>query len=252
MLMAGHSKWANIKHKKARTDAKKGQVFTKLAKELTVAAKQGGGDPEANMRLKAAIQKAKEANMPNDNIDRAIKKGTGEIEGVIYEEIVYEGYGPAGVAVLMEVATDNRNRTAGEIRHLFSKSGGNLGESGCVAWMFERKGYLALELSEAMDGDELMLVAIECGAEDVSVEEDIVEVTTSPDHLETVRQRLVEQGLNINVAEVTLIPQNTIQVTEQDDAKKMLTLMEILEDHDDVQNVYANFDIDDDLMQAIQ
>ncbi len=249
--MSGHSKWANIKHKKARMDAKKGKVFTKMAKELTVAAKRGGGDPEANPRLKAAIQKAKEANMPNDNIERAIKKGTGEIEGVVYEEITYEGYGPAGVAILMDVATDNRNRTAGEIRHLFSKNGGSLGESGCVAWMFERKGYIAVDLTEDMDGEELMLAAIECGAEDVSVEEDTMEITTSPEDLEQVKEQLAAEGINVSVAEVTMVPKNTVQVTDENDAQKILNLMEILEDHDDVQNVYANFDIDDELMKNL-
>lgn len=249
--MAGHSKWANIKHKKARMDAKKGKIFTKIAKELTVAAKQGGGDPEANPRLKAAIQKAKDANMPNDNIERAIKKGTGEIEGVVYEEMTYEGYGPAGVAILLNVATDNRNRTAGEIRHLFSKHGGNLGESGCVAWMFDRKGYMTTKLSDDMDEEELMLMAIECGAEDVSIEEGTLEVVTEPDNLEEVKQQLEEQGLQFNVAEITMIPKNTVKVTDEGEAEKLLKLMEVLEDHDDVQNVYANFDIDDGLMEKI-
>ncbi|WP_366922604.1 YebC/PmpR family DNA-binding transcriptional regulator [Metallumcola ferriviriculae] len=249
--MSGHSKWANIKHKKARMDAKKGKVFTRIAKELTVAAKQGGGDVEANARLKAAIQKAKEANMPNDNIERAIKKGTGEIEGVVYEEINYEGYGPAGVAVLMDVATDNRNRTAAEIRHLFAKHGGNLGESGCVAWMFERKGYITVDMTEEMDGEEIMLVAIECGAEDVFVEEDTVEITTSPESLDQVKEQLDGQGFSISEAEVTMIPSNTIKVTDENDGEKLLKLMEILEDHDDVQNAYANFDIDDNLMEKI-
>jgi len=249
--MAGHSKWANIKHKKARVDAKKGKVFTRVAKELTVAAKHGGGDTELNPRLKAAIQKAKEANMPNDNIDRAIKKGTGEIEGVVYEEFSYEGYGPAGVAILLDVATDNRNRTAAEIRHLFAKHGGNLGESGCVAWMFDRKGYLAADVTEDMDHEELMLMAIECGAEDVSIEEDTLEITTEPDSLEEVKRQLINQGLRFNVSELSMIPKNTVEIVNKNDAKKLLELMEVLEDQDDVQNVYANFDIDDSLVDTI-
>ncbi len=249
--MSGHSKWANIKHKKARTDAKKGRVFTRIAKELTVAAKNGGRDTEINPRLKAAIQKAKEANMPNDNIERAIKKGTGEIEGVVYEEFSYEGYGPAGVAILLDVATDNRNRTAAEIRHFFAKHGGNLGETGCVAWMFDRKGYLAADVAEDMEHEELMLMAIECGAEEVSIEEDTLEITTEPDTLEEVKQQLIDQGLQFNVSELSMIPKNTVEVVDEDDAKKLLELMEVLEDHDDVQNVYANFDIDDSLMDTI-
>ncbi|ADG82041.1 hypothetical protein Tfer_0134 [Thermincola ferriacetica] len=249
--MAGHSKWANIKHRKAKQDAQKGKIFTKLGKELIVAVKQGGGDPEANPRLKAVIQKCREANMPMDNINRTIAKATGELAGVNYEEIVYEGYGPGGVAVLLNVTTDNRNRTAGEIRHLFSKHGGNLGESGCVAWMFENKGLITLNKEEVtMDGDDLMLLVLDAGAEDMKEEDDMIEIITAPEDLHKVKEVLTAQGLKPEVAELTMLPKSTVAV-QGDEAVKMMKLMDLLEDHDDVQAVYANFEISDEQMEMI-
>ncbi|MBM7868055.1 YebC/PmpR family DNA-binding transcriptional regulator [Heliobacterium gestii] len=254
--MSGHSKWANIKHKKAKVDAQKGKVFTKVGRELIVAARQGGADPNSNFRLKIAIQKAKENNMPNDNIQRAIQRGAGGAEGTNYEELTYEGYGPGGVAIMIEAMTDNRNRTAGEIRHLFSKSGGNLGETGCVSWIFEPKGVIRLDASpeasgKAVEEDELMLVALDSGALDIAMEEDEAEVYTLPEELETVRQALVDAGYALLSAESTLVPQNTMEVTDKEVAAKLIKLMDALEDHDDVQNAYANFDIDDDMMDQI-
>lgn len=254
--MAGHSKWANIKHRKAKVDAQKGKIFTKLGREIIVAARQGGADPNANFRLKIAIQKAKEANMPNDNIQRAIQRGVGGTEGANYEELVYEGYGPGGVAILIQAMTDNRNRTAGEIRHLFSKNGGNLGETGCVAWMFEQKGVIRIEPDieageEPLDEEELMLQALEAGALDVTVEVDSAEIFTSPDELESVKQALVDMGYRIAFAEVTLVPQNTVEVTDKDQAVKLLKLMDALDDHDDIQGAFSNFDIADTLMEQI-
>jgi YebC/PmpR family DNA-binding regulatory protein len=243
--MSGHSKWSTIKRKKEKIDSQRGKVFTRLAKEIIIAARQGGADLNANMRLKAAVQRAKEANIPNENIKRAIQKGSGELAGVNYEEITYEGYGPGGVAVMLEIMTDNRNRTAGEIRHLFSKYGGNLGETGCVSWMFDKKGLLVVDKTEtALSEDDLMLTALDVGAEDVKDEEDSYEITTSPDDLDSVREALNAQGIPTVVAEVSLIPQNTVKLTG-DDADRMLTLMDLLEEHDDVQNAYANFDIEE-------
>jgi len=249
--MAGHSKWANIKHRKAKQDAVRGKIFTKIAREIIVAVKQGGTDPEANPRLKAVIQKARDNNIPNDNINRTIQKASGELAGVNYEEIVYEGYGPGGVAVLMNIMTDNRNRTAGEIRHIFSKNGGNLGETGCVAWMFDPKGLIVLNIKEAgVDEDELMLVALEAGAEDIKFQDENVEIITSPEEMVTVRAALDKEGIKYNLAEVTMLPRTTVEVAG-DDAIKMLKLMDLLEDHDDVQSVYANFDISDEEMEKI-
>jgi YebC/PmpR family DNA-binding regulatory protein len=245
-FMAGHSKWANIKHRKARQDVQKAKIFTKIGRELIVAAKCGGGDPEANPRLKAVIQKAREANMPNDNIHRIIQKATGELAGVNYEELVYEGYGPGGVAVLLEIMTDNRNRTAGDIRHLFSKYGGNLGEAGCVNWMFAKKGLLTLDKSEVKgDPDEIMMLALEAGAEDIKYEDDMIEITAAPEDFERAKAALADAGLGFSVAEITMVPQNTVAVAG-DDAVRLLKLMDLLEEHDDVQGVYANFDIDED------
>ncbi|RQD77490.1 MAG: YebC/PmpR family DNA-binding transcriptional regulator [Candidatus Syntrophonatronum acetioxidans] len=250
--MAGHSKWANIKHKKARADAQKGKMFTKLSRELMVAAREGGGDIDANIRLRLAVQKAKEINMPNDNIERAIKRGLGEVEGFKYEEVVYEGYAPGGVAVLLEILTDNRNRTAGELRNVFSRYGGNLGESGCVAWMFKRQGYINVEKAKAnMEEDELMLLALEEGAEDFKSEEDTYEIITEPENLEKVREGLVNKGVEINFAQVAMVPQNLVKITDEEEAKNILSLMESLEDHDDVQNVYANFDLPDEVMSTV-
>lgn len=243
--MAGHSKWAQIKHKKAAVDAKRGKIFTKIAKEITVAVRLGGKDPDMNPRLRTVIAKAKSVNMPNDNIERAIKKGTGELADVQYEEITYEGYGPGGVAVLVEAMTDNKNRTVGEIRHIFSKYNGNLGESGCVSWLFEQKGYFVFD-GKTITEDELMEIALEAGAEDVRQDEDSLEVLTDPADFERVKDIFDKKGLKYNVAEVTKIPKNYVEVKGKD-AENMIKLFEALEDHDDVQNVYANFDLPDDM-----
>lgn len=249
--MSGHSKWAGIKHKKAKVDAQRGRVFTKLIREITVAARVGGGDPGGNPRLRTAIQAAKAVNMPADNIERAIKKGTGELEGVTYEEITYEGYGPGGVAVLVEVMTDNKNRTVGEIRKIFSRHGGNLGESGCVAFLFEKKGYIQVEAAK-VDEDKLMTIALDAGAEDLQREESVFAVTTSPapKDFERVRATLVKGGIQPLSAEITMLPKSTVKL-EGKHAEQMLRLMEELEEHDDVQHVYANFDIPEEIMAAL-
>ena len=248
--MAGHSKWANIKHRKGAADAKRGKIFTRLIKEITVAARMGGGDIEGNPRLRAAVTTAKTVNMPKDNITRAIKKGTGEIEGEVYDEILYEGYGPGGVAVLVECMTDNRNRTVADIRHYFAKSNGNLGESGCVAWMFDKKGTIQVEKS-GISEEELMDLALEAGAEDVVEEDSGFQVLTAPEEFETVREALEQAGVTMGDAEVSMVPKNTIEVTDENVAKSLMKLLENLEDHDDVQNVHANFDMDDSLMENI-
>lgn len=240
--MSGHSKWANIKHKKGKADAQKGKIFTKLGRELIVAAKAGGGEPANNFRLKIAIENAKAANMPNDNINRAIQKGAGGGEGTNYEELLYEGYGPGGVAIMANIMTDNRNRTAGEVRHIFSKNGGNLGESGCVNWMFEEKGQLSLPNGKLSE-DELMLIALEAGAEDLEQVEEGFLVYTAPAEMEEVRQSLLDQGVALDEAVLNLIPQNNVEITDLEQARKIIKLMELLEEHDDVQGVYANFDI---------
>lgn len=243
--MSGHSKWATIKRKKAKIDAQRGKVFTRLAKEIIVAARQGGPDPEGNARLKTAVMRAKEANIPNDNIMRAIQKGAGETGGANYEELIYEGYGPGGVAVMLEILTDNRNRTAGEIRFIFSKNGGNLGETGCVAWMFNEKGIIVVEKADnELDEDEIMLNAIDAGAQDFNIEDDLYEIVCDPADLQPVRESLEKAGVKIASAEVTLAPQTTVNL-EGDKAEQMMRLMEALEEHDDVQNVYANFEIED-------
>ncbi|HSK73950.1 MAG TPA: YebC/PmpR family DNA-binding transcriptional regulator [Pyrinomonadaceae bacterium] len=245
--MSGHSKWHTIKHKKGALDAKRGKIFTKLIKEITVAARTGGGDPDANARLRKAISDAKAENMPNDTIDRAIKRGTGELEGVNYEEITYEGYGPNGVAVLIETMTDNRNRTVAELRHLFSKNAGNLGESGSVAWMFDKKGYIVVD-KEAKSEEELFEIAIEAGADDLQSDGDTFEILTAPESFEAVSEAVKNAGIEPQVAEVSMIPQNYIHL-EGADAKQMLKLYEAIDDHDDVQKVYANFDIDESEME---
>lgn len=242
--MSGHSKWATIKRKKAKTDNQRGKVFTKLAKEIIVAAKQGGADPDGNMRLKTAIQRAKEANIPNDNIQRAVQKGAGSAGGANYEDIVYEGYGPSGVAVMIEIMTDNRNRTAGEVRHLFSRNGGNLGESGCVSWMFDKKGLIVVEKKDTLQEDDLLMAALEAGAEDMKAEEDSYEIYTASQDLDSVKESLLGQGIAVADAEITMIPQTTVSLAGKE-AEQMIKLMDALEDHDDVQDVYANFDIDD-------
>jgi YebC/PmpR family DNA-binding regulatory protein len=244
--MSGHSKWHGIKHKKAKVDAQKGRLFTKIIKEIMVAARVGGGDPEANPRLRQAIQSAKAANMPQENINRAIKKGTGEMPGVAYEELSYEGYGPGGVAVLLEIFTDNRNRTASEIRKIFAKNGGNLGESGCVGWMFEKKGLITVETSK-VDEDKLISVALEAGALDIRTEESTYEVITTPKEFEAVKQAIAEAGIPISSAEITMLPQTYVKLDGKL-AQQMLNLMEALEEHEDVRNVYANFDIPEQVM----
>ena len=248
--MSGHSKWSTIKRKKGAADAKRGRIFTRLIKEITVAARMGGGDQDGNPRLRSAITTAKAENMPKDNIERAIKKGTGELEGAVYEEIIYEGYGPGGVAVMVECMTDNKNRTVADIRHAFSKSGGNLGESGCVAWMFDKKGSILIDKS-AIGEEELMDKALEAGAEDVLEEENVFQVVTTPDDFEAVREALQTDGLEFIEAVVSLIPQNTVDITEEKPAKRLLRLLESLEDHDDVQSVSANFDLPDEIMEAV-
>lgn len=248
--MSGHSKWATTKHKKAAVDAKRGKSFTKLIKEITVAARIGGGDPDGNARLRVAIQKSKEQNMPADNIKRAVMKGTGELPGVSYEEILYEGYGPGGTAILVESMTDNKNRTVSEIRHVFSKHGGNMGEAGCVGWMFHKSGYIAVEKSRA-DEDRLMTLALDAGADDLKADDpDQYEILTAPAELERVKKALEAQGVPMTIAEVTQIPQTYVRL-EGKDAELMLKLMEVLEDHDDVQKVYANFDIAQDVMEKV-
>jgi YebC/PmpR family DNA-binding regulatory protein len=246
--MSGHSKWHSIKHKKGALDAKRGTLFTKFIKEITVAARTGGGDPEGNARLRKAILDAKAGNMPNDTIDRAIRRGTGEEEGVNYEEITYEGYGPKGVALLIESMTDNRNRTVAEIRHIFSKNGGNLGEAGSVGWIFDKKGYIVVEKA-AKSEDELFELAIEAGADDLRDDEDNFEIITSPDAFEGVLAAIKASGIEPQVAEVEMVAQNYIKL-EGSDARQMLKLMEALEDHDDVQKVSANFDISEADMAA--
>ncbi len=246
--MSGHSKWANIKHKKSKMDAQRGKIFTKVAREITVAVRSGGNaDPTGNMRLKLALQKAKEANLPNDNVQRAIQKGLGAAEGVNYEELTYEGYGPAGVAIMVEAMTDNRNRTAGEIRHLFSKYGGNLGETGCVNWMFAKKGLLVIEKTATrLTEEDLMLLALEAGAEDFKADdEDSYEIITAPEDFTAVQDMLAEHKIPTAVAEISMLPQNTIDL-QGDDISKTLKLMEMLEDHDDVQEVYTNADFPDE------
>ncbi|GAK57237.1 UPF0082 protein SYNAS_07390 [Candidatus Vecturithrix granuli] len=248
--MSGHSKWHSIKHKKAKVDAQRGKIFTRVIKELTVAARMGGGDPESNSRLRTAVAAAKAANMPADNIERAIKKGTGELPGVSYEEITYEGYGPAGVAIMVDVMTDNKNRTVAEIRHVMSRNGGNLGANGCVAWMFHKKGVITVE-GEDLDEDELLEIALEAGADDMKNEDGVFEIITNPSAFEDVRSVLEEKGIPMTSAALTMVPENTVKVEEKE-AAKVLRLMDALENHDDVQNVYANFDIPEDVLAKLE
>ena len=248
--MSGHSKWSSIKHKKGAADAKRGKIFTKITKEITLAARLGGGDIEGNSRLRQAIAAAKAENMPKDNIEKAIKKGTGDLDGgAVYEEVVYEGYGPGGVAVLVEVMTDNKNRTVSDIRHIFSKHGGNLGENGCVAWIFEKKGSIIIS-KDAIGEDRLMELALEAGAEDVKEQESEYEVLTDPCSFEDVKSAMDEAGVPYILAEISMVPQNTVSL-EEGTAGQMLRLMEKMEDNDDVQHVYANFDISDDIMEKL-
>jgi YebC/PmpR family DNA-binding regulatory protein len=247
-VMSGHSKWNTIKRKKGAADAKRGKAFTKIIKEITLAARLGGSDPEGNARLRQAVMAAKDENMPKENIERAIKKGTGGTEGAAsFEEVIYEGYGPGGVAVLVEVMTDNKNRTVAEVRHIFSKHGGNLGENGCVSWIFEKKGSILFD-KKGLNEDVLMELVLESGAEDVREEENEFEVITDPGLFEQVKKAIDHKGLKYIKAQVTLVPQGTVRL-EAEKALQMLKLMEKLEDNDDVQNAYANFDIPDDVME---
>jgi YebC/PmpR family DNA-binding regulatory protein len=250
--MSGHNKWASIKHKKAATDVKKGKVFTKIIREIVVATKEGGAQIENNARLRKAIDDAKEANMPQDNIKKAIQRGNGEIPGAIYEEMVYEGYGPAGVALIVEVTTDNKNRTASEIRKMFSSHKGNLGETGCVGWMFDRKGYITVNKA-GTDEETIMNAALEVGAEDFKSEadSDIYEIITNPSDLESVKKSLKEKNIIVTSSEISMIPQTQVALSV-DDAKCMLKLMDSLEEHEDVKNVYANFDISSEEMEKIE
>ncbi|MBI4491045.1 MAG: YebC/PmpR family DNA-binding transcriptional regulator [Deltaproteobacteria bacterium] len=245
--MSGHSKWSSIKHKKAAKDAKKGRLFTKLIKEITIAARLGGGDINANPRLRTAVMAAKAASMPGDNIDRAIKKGTGELEGVTYEEVHYEGYGPGGAAIMVQVLTDNKNRTVQEIRHLFAKYGGNLGESGCVAWMFDKKGLITIDKLQ-IEEEQLISLALDAGAEDVREEDGLFEIVTRPEEFEKVREYLERERVATVTAQVTMVPKSTVTVDEKH-AEQILKLTEELEDHDDVQSVAANFDIPNEFIE---
>ena len=247
--MSGHSKWSSIKHKKGAADAKRGKIFTKIIKEITVAARIGGGDPDGNPRLRTAIMGAKSKNMPVDNITRAIKKGTGELEGVHYEEHTYEGYGPGGAAIFLEAMTDNKNRTVSEIRAALGKAGGNLGENGCVGWMFEQKGLIVVK-AEAKTEDDLMELAIDAGADDLQTVDEHYEITTAVENFEAVRKALEDAGVPMELAEITRIPQNTVSIDEKK-GKALLKLMDILDDHDDIQKAYSNFDISDEVMAAI-
>jgi YebC/PmpR family DNA-binding regulatory protein len=247
--MSGHSKWSTIKHKKASADARRGKIFTKLIRELTSAAKTGGGSPDTNPRLRTAVAAARNANMPADTIQRAIKKGTGELPGEVYEEVTYEGYGAGGVAVLVDVLTDNRNRTVAEIRHLFSRHGGSLGETGCVAWMFERAGLLTVDVNQ-IEEDALLEVVLEAGGDDVRVADDVYEIRTTPEAFDDVRIALEKRGLTLGMAEITMLPQSTIPI-EGKQAEQVIRLMESLDDHDDVRKAYANFDIPDAVLAAL-
>jgi YebC/PmpR family DNA-binding regulatory protein len=247
--MSGHSKWSSIKHKKAATDAKRGKVFTKLIKEITVAARMGGGDTDTNPRLRAAIMAAKNENMPKDNIERAVKKGTGELEGVNYEESIYEGYGPGGAAILIESLSDNKNRTVADIRYIFSKSGGNMGENGCVAWMFDKMGYIAI-VNKSVDEESLMEAALDAGAEDIREDNSNFEVITAPEDFEAVKAAIDSAAISYMVAEVTMLPQSTTFLKGKE-AEQMVKLMEALEDCDDVQKVYTNADIPDEIVNSL-
>ena len=246
--MSGHSKWHNIRLRKGKQDAVRSKLFTKIAREMIVAAREGGSNPDSNLRLKLAIQKARENSMPADNIKRAVQRGTGEVEGASYEEIPYEGYGPGGVAVLVACLTDNRNRTVAELRNIFSKCGGNLGESGCVAWMFEQTGLIQIQ-SDKADEDTVMMATMDVGAEDIRMEGDTIEVLCQPADLPKVQNAVIEAGIEFASAEVTMLPKSTVKIEDSKEASQILRLLDALDDNDDVQQVYANFDIPDELMQ---
>jgi YebC/PmpR family DNA-binding regulatory protein len=247
--MSGHSKWSTIKHKKGAADAKRGKIFTKLIKEITVAARMGGGDPESNPRLRHALSSARSQNMPKDTFERAIKKGTGELEGVNYEEIVYEGYGPGGVAVLVECLTDNKNRTIAEVRHAFGKAGGNVGTDGCVSWMFDKKGLISVS-KEKSDEETLMEVALDAGAEDIKEETDSFDIITEPADFDAVKEAIDAAGIKYEVAEITMIPQNLTKI-EGKEAEQMIKFMDVLDDSDDVQKFYSNADIPDEVFDSM-
>jgi YebC/PmpR family DNA-binding regulatory protein len=249
--VSGHSKWSSIKHKKGAADAKRGKLFSKLSRAIIVAAKEGGGDPSGNLALQNAIEKARSYSMPKDNIDRAIAKGSGaDSDTSTFETVVYEGYGPSGVAVIVEALTDNRNRTASDVRHTFAKNDGNLGGSGAVSWLFERRG-VVLVPAAGVDEDELMLAAAEGGAEDVALDGSSYQVLTAPENLAAVREAIEQAGFTIDSAELTMLPKTTVEVADEGDAKKVLRLMDQLEDNDDVQDVYANFDIPEQVLEAV-
>jgi YebC/PmpR family DNA-binding regulatory protein len=249
--VSGHSKWSSIKHKKGAADAKRGKLFSKLSRAIIVAAKEGGGDPSANLSLQNAIEKAKSYSMPKDNIDRAIAKGSGaDADASAFETVVYEGFGPSGVAVIVEALTDNRNRTASDVRHTFSKNDGNLGGSGAVAWLFERRGIVLVEAA-GVDEDELTLAAAEGGAEDVALDGSTYQVTCAPEQLATVREAVQAAGFTVDAAELTMVPKTTVEVADEGEARKLLRLMDQLEDNDDVQDVYANFDIPERVLEAV-
>jgi YebC/PmpR family DNA-binding regulatory protein len=248
--MSGHNKWSSIKHKKAKVDAQRGRIFTRLIKEITVAARMGGGDEESNPRLRAAVAAAKAANMPSANIERAIKRGTGELPGVTYEEATYEGYGPGGAALLIETLTDNKNRTVADLRHILSKHNGNLGESGSVAWIFEKKGVIVIQ-GEGLSEDDVMMAVLDAGAEDIKSDGTNFEVLTAPEDFEAVKKAVEEAGYPIESAEVTMYPKTTVKL-EGKHAEQMLKLMDALDEHDDVQNVYSNFDIDVSVMEQFE
>lgn len=249
--MSGHSKWASIKHKKGALDAKRGKIFTKLIREITVAAREGGGDPDANPRLRLAIQKGKDANMPAENIERGIKKGTGELEGVSYENVSFEGYAVGGVAIIVEGLTDNRNRTTSEVRSIFTKRGGNMAGEGSVAFQFERKGVFLVKKADVKE-EELLDIALEAGAEDLTSDEDFFQIVCAPQDFDKVRTGLTEKAVKIESGELSQVPKNTIKVDDVETAKKVLNLVEDLEDNDDVQNVYSNFDISDEILKQIE
>ena len=248
--MSGHSHWAGIRYKKAVVDARRGKMWSKLARMIIVAAKNGGGDPAANLPLRYAIDKAKSANIPKDTIEKAIKKGTGEVEGVNFVEVLYEGYGPGGVAIMVEALTDNHNRTTPEIKRLFERHGGSVGTSGCVNWMFSKKGFITVNTSEA-DEEQLLEIALDAGADDMQNMGEVFEITCDSGAYEKLKERLQEKEIPTQVAEISMVPQNTVQISDEATAKKIISLMEAFEDHDDVQNTYANFDIPDEIMDGV-
>jgi len=248
--MSGHSHWSGIKYKKAAVDAKRGKIWSKVARMIIVAAKSGGGDPTANLSLRYAIDKAKAANMPKDTIEKAIKKGTGEVEGVNFEEVLYEGYGSAGVAIMVEVLTDNRNRTTPEIKRIFERHGGSLGTTGCVGWMFRQKGLITVS-TDNIDEDELLEIALAAGADDMQNTGSVYELTCEPDAYEELKKTLQEKEIPAEVAEISMVPQNTVPISDEGTARKIISLMEAFEDHDDVQNTSANFDIPDEIMGRV-